>query len=91
LILRTLNQNQVIVLRAVADHEQSLTSLLRQLSEDHGVPLSTLKLNARILRELNLISYGSMGDRKTARLEDLGRFIFGLIGERSGGTMRYGD
>ena len=91
MILRTLNQNQVIVLRAVADHEQSLTSLLRQLSEDHGVPLSTLKLNARILRELNLISYGSMGDRKTARLEDLGRFIFGLIGERSGGAMRYGD
>jgi len=91
LILRTLNQNQVIVLKAVADHEQSLTSLLKQLSDDHGVPLSTLKLNARILRELNLISYGSIADRKTARLEDLGRFIFGLIGERGGGAMRYGD
>jgi len=91
LILRTLNQNQVIVLKAVADNEQSLTSLLKQLSEDHGVPLSTLKLNARILRELNLISYGSIADRKTARLEDLGQFIFGLIGGRGGGAMRYGD
>ena len=91
MILRTLNQNQVIVLKAVADNEQSLTSLLKQLSEDHGVPLSTLKLNARILRELNLISYGSIADRKTARLEDLGQFIFGLIGGRGGGAMRYGD
>jgi len=92
LILRTLNQNQVIVLNAVAENDQSLTSLLKQLSEDHGVPLSTLKLNARILRELNLISYGSIRDKKSARLEDLGRFVFGLLGERGGGAMlRYGD
>lgn len=92
MILRTLNQNQVIVLRAVAGHDQSLTSLLKQLSEDNGVPLSTLKLNARILRELRLISYGSIGDRKVARLEDLGRFVFGLLGERRGGAvLRYGD
>jgi len=92
LILRTLNQNQVIVLNAVAGNDQPLTSLLKQLSEDHGVPLSTLKLNARILRELKLISYGSIRDKKAARLEDLGRFVFGLLGERRFGAMlRYAD
>jgi hypothetical protein len=91
LILRTLNQNQVLVLKAVADRNQSLTSLLKQLSEDHGVPLSTLKLNARILRELNMISYGSIRRRRSASLEDLGRFVFGLIDQPPGSAMKYSD
>ena len=38
-----------------------------------------MKLNARILRELNLISYGSIRDKRTARLESLGRFILRLL------------
>ena len=91
LILRTLNQNQVLVLKAVADRNQSLTSLLKQLSEDHGVPLSTLKLNARILRELNMISYGSIRKRKSVSLEDLGRFIFGLLDEPPGAAVKFSD
>ena len=36
-----------------------------------ATPLSTLKLNARILRELNLISYGSPDRGKDAELRDL--------------------
>ena len=92
MILRTLNDNQVLVLKAVAERRQSLTSLLRQLSTDHGVPLSTLKLNARILRELNLISYGSMNHRRAARLESLGRFVYGVIdGETGLASARYSD
>ena len=92
MILRTLNDNQVLVLKAVAERRQSLTSLLRQLSMDHGVPLSTLKLNARILRELNLISYGSLTHRKAARLENLGRFIYRVIdGETVAASARYSD
>ncbi|MFH2112230.1 MAG: hypothetical protein ABIJ47_13340 [Candidatus Bathyarchaeota archaeon] len=92
MILRTLNDNQVLVLKAVAERRQSLTSLLRQLSMDHGVPLSTLKLNARILRELNLISYGSLTHRKAARLESLGRFVYRVIdGEMGSASARYSD
>ena len=91
MILRTLNQNQVLVLKAVADRNQSLTSLLKQLSEDHGVPLSTLKLNARILRELNMISYGSIRKRKSVSLEDLGRFIFGLLDQPPGAAAKFSD
>ena len=79
LILRTLNDNQLLVLNAIAEKDQSLTSLLKQLSEEYGVPLSTLKLNARILRELKLISYGSIRDKRTAQLESLGRFILRLL------------
>jgi hypothetical protein len=79
LILRTLNDNQLLVLNAIAEKDQSLTSLLKQLSDEYGVPLSTLKLNARILRELKLISYGSIRDKRTAQLESLGRFILRLL------------
>ncbi len=49
------------------------------------MPLSTLKLNARILRELRLISYGSIHNRKSARLEDLGSFVMGLVNHNRGG------
>jgi hypothetical protein len=83
LILRTLNDNQLLVLNSVSEREQTLTSLLKQLSEDYGIPLSTLKLNARILRELNLISYGSIRDKKTAQLEPLGSFVMRLFMEDS--------
>jgi hypothetical protein len=73
------------VLNAVSERDQSLTSLLKQLSEEYGVPLSTLKLNARILRELKLISYGSIRNKRSARLEDLGSFVMGLVNHSGGG------
>jgi len=66
-------------MNAVATHKRSLTSILKELSEECGIPLSTLKLNARILRELKLISYGSIRNKRTARLEALGSFIFGIV------------
>ena len=81
LILRTLNDNQLLVLNAVSEKDKTLTSLLKQLSEDYGVPLSTLKLNARILRDLNLISYGSIHNRQTAQLERLGKFVMRILME----------
>lgn len=56
-----------------------MTSLLHKLSEEHGIPLSTLKLNARILRELNLISYGSTRKKRPAEVEGLGSFVLKLL------------
>lgn len=56
-----------------------MTSLLRNLSEEFGVPLSTLKLNARILRNLNLISYGAKRVVKEAEVLALGAFVLKLI------------
>ncbi|UCD46192.1 MAG: hypothetical protein JSV27_08825 [Candidatus Bathyarchaeota archaeon] len=79
LILRTLNDNQILILTSVAKQERSMTSLLRWLSEEYGVPLSTLKLNARILRELNLLSYGSMREKRCARVEALGSLVLRLL------------
>lgn len=69
-----------------------MTSLLRSLSEEEGVPLSTLKLNARILRELNLISYGSTKEKRCAEVEALGAFVLRLLGgEPRRATISFAD
>ncbi|TRO48409.1 hypothetical protein E2P65_02940 [Candidatus Bathyarchaeota archaeon] len=92
LILRTLNDNQLLILNGVARSRRSMTSLLRELSEEWGIPLSTLKLNARILRELNLVSYGSIHDKRDARVEKLGSFVLGLIEDGDDGALiRFAD
>ena len=69
-----------------------MTSLLRALSDEEGIPLSTLKLNARILRELNLISYGSTREKRCAQVEALGAFVLRLLrGGPGGATVRFAD
>jgi len=79
LVLRTLNEKQILILTNVARQRRTMTSLLRSLSTEFDIPLSTLKLNARILRELNLISYGWAEGVKEAELRDLGAFILSLL------------
>ena len=92
LILRTLNENQLLILASVASQRRSLTSLLKDLSEEREIPLSTLKLNARILRELNLISYGSTREKRLAEVEKLGSFVLRLLGDEPVGAMiRFAD
>jgi len=81
-----------LILNGVARQERTMTSLLHSLSEEHGIPLSTLKLNARILRGLNLISYGSTGEKRCAEVEALGSFVFRLLVADPGpATIRFAD
>jgi len=69
-----------------------MTSLLHGLSEECGIPLSTLKLNARILRGLKLISYGSVRKKRHAEVEALGSFVLGLLtGDTSQATINFAD
>jgi hypothetical protein len=81
-----------LILNSIASQERSITSILKELSEKRDIPLSTLKLNARILRELNLISYGSTSLKKAAEVEKLGFFVLRLLGDDSVGAMiRFSD
>jgi hypothetical protein len=79
LLLRTLNDNQLLILNRVASNSQPMTGLLSKLSQETGIPLSTLKLNARILREFNLISYGSVRERRLAEVEPVGVLVLRLM------------
>jgi hypothetical protein len=65
--------------------------MLIRLSEETGVPLSTLKLNARILRELNLISYGSVGEKRMAEVEPVGALVLRLMDAPGNAKIRLYD
>ncbi len=54
---KAVNKNQSIILKALNDARgSSLTATLAGVSLNEGVPLSTLKLNARILKDLDPIT-----------------------------------
>ena len=92
ILLRTLNDNQLMILSRIAVMSRSLTSIVRELNALQGIPLSTLKLNARILREYNLISYGDKCRGANAEILPLGRFILKLVEEEQIKlTMRFDD
>jgi hypothetical protein len=48
------------------------------LSKEKSIPLSTLKLNTRILREPNLISFGKPCTEKAKRTQ-FGNFIVKIL------------
>jgi transketolase len=74
-VLRTINKNQVLILTNIPRVPASITSVLRGISRKYHVPLSTLKRNAQILRELNLIRYGEAPNFSGVELTELGHFI----------------
>jgi hypothetical protein len=59
---------------------ETISSLLRRLSNAYGISLSTLKSNVKILKELNLISFGNSSNFQTAKLTDFGKFLSRSIG-----------
>ena len=50
-----------------------------------------MKLNARILRELNLISYGSVGERRLAEVEPVGALVLRLMEANERAKIRLYD
>jgi len=57
----------------------TITSLLRNLSEYSNIPISTLKVNARILRDLGLIAFGNSSQVQRVKITDFGRFILEIL------------
>ncbi len=68
-----------MILSEVEANSGRITSVLNEASKRNGKPLSTLKLNAKILRGLNLIRYGEASNG--AELTELGRFVLDLLKE----------
>ncbi len=79
LLLRALNENQVLILSSIDGSGERVSRILQRLSETHGVPLSTLKLNAKILRELRLIRYGTLSEPDEAELTSLGKNVLSVV------------
>ena len=79
LLLRALNENQILILGNIGGKGQRMSRILQRISDSRGVPLSTLKLNAKILRELRLIRYGTTSEPDEALLTPLGRSVLDII------------
>ena len=80
LLVRALNKNQILILSQVENiKNESITRILNRIFFSHGISLSTLKLNAKILKDLNLISFGNNSHFQAAKLTDFGQFIVEII------------
>lgn len=80
LFLRALNENQILILGNIHGGHRSLNALLEELSREFNKPISTLKLNARILKELGLIQYGGKEDPKPVELTKPGKLVLKILG-----------
>ncbi|CAB49320.1 hypothetical protein [Pyrococcus abyssi] len=82
LLERALNENQRLILCSLDNNgeSKSLTSLAEGISKAHRKPVSTLKLNAKILKELGLIEYGTRRSPRTVRLTEFGKFVIRILG-----------
>jgi hypothetical protein len=74
LLLRALNENQILILSEAGG--SCITALLKGISAGSGIPLSTLKLNARILREMGLLKYEQS---RPAEPTEYGCLVLGII------------
>ncbi len=77
LLGRALNKNQTLILNEMENNiDKTITGTLNGISRTRGVSLSTLKLNAKILKELGLISYSEF---HIAELTDFGKSIMEML------------
>ena len=65
---RVITENQLLILSAIDGRERSLSSFLRELSESYRIPLSTLKLSLKVLREHGLVALVEMKGTECSRL-----------------------
>ena len=80
LLLKAFNENQLLILSSIKRNSKSTaTSFLKELSEASGIPLSTLKLNVKILKELDLVTYGSQHDPRPIKLTETGRLLSNML------------
>ncbi len=81
LLARAINKNQLLILSQVNFASgESISSLLNHMSKELKIPLSTLKLNASILKTLNLITFGDSVDFRPVEITATGRFVLEVVG-----------
>ena len=79
MFLKALNENQLFLLENVDGVDSSLTSFLKKLCNKHDKSLSTLKHNARVLRDFDLIEYGSKNNPEPVTLTEHGQTLLYIL------------
>lgn len=76
-ISKALTKNQILLLLEIEKNStKTVTTLINRLSTKLKIPVSTLKLNYRILKNLNLIEFKIS---QPVELTDTGRLILTIL------------
>ncbi|GEM_PF-3998983 len=75
-LARALNKNQMLILNAIEKENGTITNVLKAISDTKKIPLSTLKMNAAIIKDLQLAAFGNS---HIAILTPLGRLVLHAI------------
>lgn len=73
---RSFNRNQILILSELKNYSGTITGTLNRISKASDISLSTLKLNAKILRELRLVSYSEF---HSAELTEFGKAVLKIL------------
>lgn len=57
----------------------SISSILRTIEIEKGIPLSTIKLNARILKVLDLVDFSDSRGLRGAKLTEAGNVVVEMV------------
>lgn len=76
LISRSINPNQESIIRFLWRKNCSISQSLREISKSDGTPLSTLKMNAKVLKEISLIEFERGSE---AKLTNLGKIVADIL------------
>lgn len=77
ILTRALNKNQILILSEIDGTSSSVSSFLRRIAYSKKVPLSTLKLNLKTLKELNLVYLDSRSS--SVELTQPGKLLLDII------------
>jgi hypothetical protein len=80
LLAKGLTKNQILILLKLEENGNStITSILHIIYKKQHIPISTLKSNAKLLKDFNLISYGSTKKPKPAELTEVGKMVLKIM------------
>jgi len=80
--LKALTENQVLLLKEIEKNStKTVTSLVNKVARATRIPLSTLKLNARMLKKFGLVEYDNSNP---VGLTESGVFILSILRGESG-------
>ena len=76
-MFRALNKNQILILSEIENNScETISRLLKRISKFSEISLSTLKLNAKILKKLDLIDFGNSS---VCHLTEPGKYVTKLL------------
>lgn len=79
-MLKALNEDQLLILSNIkGNRTRTASSFLRNLSKTLDIPLSSLKLNARILREFGLLIYDTSRNSGPVKLTGTGKILVNML------------